>query len=100
MSRRPKGFCPAPPGHVWISEASRLLGLSPKTLYNYRHLGKGPTSFTIGRKVAYRTADIAAYLEALYRAATHSSLSGRCAPEPRTGKHQVPRQGPDAANER
>lgn len=53
-----------PPGHVWSDEASRLTGLSVKTLWNYRHLGKGPKSFPIGRKLAYPLDEINAWVAA------------------------------------
>ncbi|WP_406144914.1 helix-turn-helix transcriptional regulator [Streptomyces anulatus] len=54
----------APPGCVWIAEASRLTGLSVKTLYNYRHQSKGPQSFEIGRKIAYALDDVNAWVAA------------------------------------
>ncbi|MDQ0694300.1 AlpA family transcriptional regulator [Streptomyces sp. W4I9-2] len=55
----------APPGCVWIAEASRLTGLSVKTLYNYRHQSnKGPKSFEIGRKIAYALDDVNAWVAA------------------------------------
>ena len=53
-----------PPGCVWIAEASRLTGLSVKTLYNYRHQNKGPKSFPIGRKIAYALDDVTAWVDA------------------------------------
>ncbi|GGS41110.1 hypothetical protein GCM10010221_44830 [Streptomyces parvus] len=54
----------APPGCVWIAEASRLTGLSVKTLYNYRHQDKGPKSFEIGRKIAYELDVVNAWVAA------------------------------------
>lgn len=53
MPRPAKNPPPPPPGYVWTPEAARRLGLSVKTLWNYRHLGKGPASKPIGRKLAY-----------------------------------------------
>lgn len=58
----------APPGHVWIDEASRLTGRSIETLYKDRQKQKrnvpcdGPRSVTRGRKAAWRIADIEAWL--------------------------------------
>ncbi|MCQ1575462.1 hypothetical protein ACFWEB_17055 [Streptomyces parvus] len=45
----------APAGHVWIDEASRLTGLTVKTLYNRRYKKEAPAkgSFPIGRKLAF-----------------------------------------------
>jgi len=37
-------------------------GLTPKTLANWRVLGKGPTWFKIGRLVRYDEADVDAWL--------------------------------------
>jgi predicted DNA-binding transcriptional regulator AlpA len=56
---------PPPPGFVWIKEASRLTGLSVKTLYNYRHKELGPPATVIGRKLAYSIAGIKRYMGAL-----------------------------------
>lgn len=44
-----------PPGHVWIDEASRLTGLTVKTLYNRRYKDEAPAkgSFPIGRKLVF-----------------------------------------------
>ncbi|MFD8008150.1 helix-turn-helix transcriptional regulator [Streptomyces mirabilis] len=61
MPRLAKTPTPAPPGFVWIQEASRKTGLSVKTLYNYRYLGRGPQPVPIGRKLAYREAEIDAF---------------------------------------
>lgn len=66
MPRLAKVPTPAPPGFVWIQELSRMTGLSVKTLYNYRHLGKGPKPVPIGRKLAYRLTDAKAYAAELH----------------------------------
>ncbi|WP_406325878.1 helix-turn-helix domain-containing protein [Streptomyces sp. NBC_01617] len=63
MPRLAKVPTPPPPGCVWIQEASRLTGLSVKTLHNYRHLNKGPKAFAIGRKLAYQVEHIDAWLD-------------------------------------
>jgi predicted DNA-binding transcriptional regulator AlpA len=66
MPRLAKIPTPAPPGFVWIQELSRMTGLSVKTLYNYRYLGKGPQPVPIGRKLAYRLAEAKAYAAELH----------------------------------
>jgi predicted DNA-binding transcriptional regulator AlpA len=43
-----------------------MTGLSVKTLYNYRHLGKGPKPVPIGRKLAYRLSEAKAYVAELH----------------------------------
>lgn len=86
MPRLAKTPTPAPPGFVWIQEASLRTGLSVKTLYNYRWLGKGPKPVPIGRKLAYREADIDAFAAELQAHPGDSDYESRPA-EPR-----IPRQ--------
>lgn len=68
MPRTPQYSQPAPPGHVWADGASRLSGRSVETLYKDRQKQKrdgrsdGPRSVDIGRKAAWRIADIDAWL--------------------------------------
>lgn len=58
----------APPGHVWIDEAARLSGRTIETLYKDRGIQRrtgtcpGPRSVDLGRKAAWRIADIEAWL--------------------------------------
>jgi hypothetical protein len=60
----------APAGHLWIEDAAAYIGVAYHTLRKWRVQGKGPTGFNVGQKyVAYRIADLDAYLEAQYRAA-------------------------------
>jgi hypothetical protein len=40
------------------------MGVTVKTLWNYRHLGKGPKPVVRGRKLAYPIDQIDAWLEA------------------------------------
>lgn len=47
-----------------VDEVSEHLGLSAKTLLNWRYLGIGPRSFKVGGYVRYRWADIDEYVEA------------------------------------
>lgn len=45
-----------------VKQAAKVLGLSEDTLRWMRHVGKGPKSFKIGRRIAYRESDINAYV--------------------------------------
>jgi hypothetical protein len=56
-------------------EASKILAVSPQTLRNYRHLGKGPACSKRGRMVRYRVKDLLDFME-----------EGRIDPEARAGQ--------------
>lgn len=64
MPRLAKVPTPPPAGYLWTPEAARRIGLSVKTLWNYRHLGKGPKATPIGRKLAYPIDELDAWLKA------------------------------------
>lgn len=64
MPRLAKVPTPPPAGYLWTPEAARRIGLSPKTLWNYRHLNKGPKAKPIGRKLAYSIEELDAWLKA------------------------------------
>jgi len=53
-------------------EAAKILAVSPQTLRNYRHLGKGPAYSKRGRMVRYKVSDLLTYMQ-----------SGRIDPEAR-----------------
>lgn len=61
----------APEGSLWIEEAAAYIGVTLSTLRKWRLLGKqpGPQGYPIGRFIAFRIADLDAYLEAQYRGA-------------------------------
>lgn len=44
-------------------KAAAYLGISAKTLNNWRHQGKGPRFLRIGNRVMYRRKDLDSYLE-------------------------------------
>jgi excisionase family DNA binding protein len=46
-----------------ITEAADLLGAPVATLRYWRHLGTGPASFRLGRRILYRRADVSAWVE-------------------------------------
>lgn len=98
MPRLSQNPPPPPAGCVWSEEASRLTGLSVKTLYNYRHLDKGPKPFPVGRKLAYPLERIQAWLDEQRNPApdaekAHSSRP----PEPRRLRTNQTRQHAAAA---
>ena len=47
-----------------ISEAAELLRAPVATLRYWRHLGSGPHSFRLGRRVLYRRADLQSWINA------------------------------------
>jgi hypothetical protein len=59
----------APEGCLWIEDAAIRIGVTLATLRKWRVKGKGPKGFPIGRFIAYRIADLDAYLEGQYQAA-------------------------------
>jgi excisionase family DNA binding protein len=59
------------PELLTITEAAELLRAPVATLRYWRHLGTGPRSFRLGRRVLYRREDLQAWVEAqLGRSAT------------------------------
>ena len=44
-------------------DVSRYLGVPPRTLANWRYLGRGPAFLRVGRHVRYRAADVTAWVE-------------------------------------
>lgn len=50
-------------------EVAELLRTSPGTLRYWRHVGIGPPSFKLGRRVKYRRADLEAWVDAQHDAA-------------------------------
>ena len=53
---------PAPGDFVSAAEAARILGVSPKTIDNWRWKGQGPRYHKIGRRlIRYHRADLAKF---------------------------------------
>ena len=50
------------PELLTITEAAELLRAPVATLRYWRHLGTGPRSFRLGRRVLYRTDDVHAWI--------------------------------------
>lgn len=62
MPQRVRTPIPPPPGYIWAGGAARLMGLSVKTLYNYRYQGRGPKAVVRGRKLAFRVEEVEAWI--------------------------------------
>jgi len=52
------------------TRVSEMLCISPATLRKWRWEGKGPRFIKVGRKVAYRESDVAAFIDAQTRRST------------------------------
>jgi excisionase family DNA binding protein len=52
------------PELLTITEAAELLRAPVATLRYWRHLGTGPTSFRLGRRVLYRRDDLHEWIDA------------------------------------
>ena len=52
------------PTRLATREASQYLSLPESTLRYYRHIGKGPASYLLGRRVFYDVADLDAWKDA------------------------------------
>jgi excisionase family DNA binding protein len=52
------------PDLLTISEAAEVLRAPVATLRYWRHLGTGPRSFRLGRRVLYRREDLYAWVDA------------------------------------
>ena len=50
--------------------AAKVLGLAHGVLANWRHFGKGPAFYKIGRKAVYDVAELEAWLAARRRTST------------------------------
>ena len=55
-------------GLLTIAEAAQLLRAPVATLRYWRHLGTGPRSFRLGRRVLYRRDDLRAWIDARHDA--------------------------------
>ena len=52
------------PELLTITEAAELLRAPVATLRYWRHLGTGPRSFRLGRRVLYRSDDLRSWIDA------------------------------------
>lgn len=52
------------PEYMTTEEVADLLRTATETVRYWRHIGTGPRSFKIGRRVLYARADVEAFIEA------------------------------------
>ncbi len=52
------------------AEVAAMFRTSPETVRYWRHIGKGPRSFKVGRRVLYRESDVMAWADAALTAGT------------------------------
>jgi excisionase family DNA binding protein len=50
------------PEYLTTVEVAEKLRTSPETVRFWRHVGKGPASFKVGRKVLYAVEDVEAFI--------------------------------------
>ncbi|MFJ5306138.1 hypothetical protein [Streptomyces sp. NPDC088350] len=88
--RNRKGPKPNPPkGCLWIEQAAEHVGASIYSLRRWRLIEYGPVSFKVGGYVAYKIADLDAYLEGQYQAARNSPpIPEMRPPEPRLSRRR------------
>ena len=67
----------AAPDLLTITEAAELLRAPVATLRYWRHLGTGPRSFRLGRRVLYRRDDLHAWIDAQHGQVTPSPENRR-----------------------
>ncbi|WP_406431032.1 helix-turn-helix transcriptional regulator [Streptomyces sp. NBC_01589] len=58
-----------------LHKAAEYLGLSPNTLYIWRHRRQGPPSFRMGQRVMYRVSALEAWVAQQERADSRSNPS-------------------------
>jgi predicted DNA-binding transcriptional regulator AlpA len=51
------------PELITTAEVAAMLRTSPETVRYWRHIGRGPSSFKVGRRVVYDTAAVQTWLE-------------------------------------
>jgi excisionase family DNA binding protein len=69
----PKPTTAAEPEYMTTAEVAELLRSPQETVRYWRHLGKGPRCFKVGRRVLYPAADVRAWLGELEASATNGT---------------------------
>ena len=59
-----------------ISEVAAIVRAPVATMRYWRHLGTGPRSFRLGRRVVYRVGDLQAWIDAQARASNSGTTTG------------------------
>jgi excisionase family DNA binding protein len=52
--------------HLTTEEVGAMVRAPAETVRYWRHIGKGPRSFKVGRRVLYRRSDVEAWIEDMY----------------------------------
>lgn len=60
---------------IGVELAAKITGLPPATLRYYRHMGTGPASFKIGRRVVYRRSELDRWLAEQEKATTRGGVA-------------------------
>ncbi|MDO3315704.1 Helix-turn-helix domain [Mycobacteroides abscessus subsp. abscessus] len=60
---------------IGVELAAAITGLPPATLRYYRHMGRGPASFKLGRRVVYRRSELERWLAEQEAATTRGGVS-------------------------
>jgi len=58
------------PKYLTTDEMAELLRTSAETVRYWRHIGKGPKSFKVGRRVLYAAEDVEAFVREARKAGT------------------------------
>jgi len=66
------------PKYLTTPEVAELCRTSPETVRFWRHVGKGPKSFKVGRRVLYPSAEVEAWLDKLVSADSRAVSSTPC----------------------
>lgn len=61
--------------NLTTEEVARIYRTSPETVRYWRHVGKGPRSFKVGRRVLYAREDVEADIRAAREAASGSAVA-------------------------
>ncbi|MEU8297642.1 helix-turn-helix domain-containing protein [Micromonospora sp. NPDC048909] len=54
-------------------EVAEIMRMSPETVRYWRHIGTGPASFRVGRRVLYARSDVQKFIDDARAAATAAS---------------------------
>lgn len=68
--------------YLTVEEAAARLRTKPATMHYWRHVGRGPASFKLGRRVLYKEGDVEAFVQAAIDAEKNRST-------PADGPHHV-----------
>jgi len=61
--------------YLTTAEVAHLLRTSPESVRYWRHIGKGPQSFRVGRRVLYARRDVDAFLADMREKGSRETVS-------------------------